>query len=176
MKITAQEEYGLRCLLQLAQQCDGSGSMSIAEIAAAEGLSQPYVAKLLALLRQEGIIESARGRSGGYRLALPPDQIHLGTLLHALGEPLFEEPGFCDRHAGTETNGVCVHRGDCSLRALWSTLEDWMRAALDHVTIADLIEGGTHLAVLLRKRLVEAVDGAAEPVRPLIQLRPMLRS
>ena len=68
MKITAQEEYGLRCLLRLARAGDGR-SLTIPEIAADEGLSVPYVAKLLAVLRQAGLIESVRGRSGGYRLA-----------------------------------------------------------------------------------------------------------
>ena len=68
MKISAQEEYGLRCLLQLAQSGD-KGSATLPEIAAAEGLSVPYAAKLLSVLRQAGLIESVRGRSGGYRLA-----------------------------------------------------------------------------------------------------------
>lgn len=68
MKITAQEEYGLRCLLRFART-GTEAVLTISEIAAAEGLSVPYVAKLLAILRQGGLIESVRGRSGGYRLA-----------------------------------------------------------------------------------------------------------
>src|SRR5262245_11184528 len=104
MKITAQEEYGLRCLLQLARAEEGH-SLTIPEIAVAEGLSGPYVAKLLAVLRQAGLLESVRGRSGGYRLAHPPSEITLGTVLRVLGEPLFEEPAYCQQHAGTETDG-----------------------------------------------------------------------
>jgi DNA-binding IscR family transcriptional regulator len=53
MKITSQEEYGLRCLMRLARAEDGR-SLTIPEIAADEGLSFPYVAKLLAVLRQAG--------------------------------------------------------------------------------------------------------------------------
>ena len=79
MKITAQEEYGLRCLLRLAKA--ESGVATLPEIAVAEGLSQPYVAKLMAVLRNAGIIESTRGRTGGYRLAQPIDTVGLGTLL-----------------------------------------------------------------------------------------------
>ena len=45
----------------------------------------------------------------------------------ALGEPLFEEPGYCERHAGPETSGPCVHQGGCTLRGLWQTLELWMQ-------------------------------------------------
>src|SRR4051812_36244089 len=87
MKITAQEEYGLRCLLRLAQGGERQ-SLTLPEIAAAEGLSVPYVAKLLGVLRQAGLIESVRGRAGGYRLARTPAEIGLGSVLRVLGEPL----------------------------------------------------------------------------------------
>src|SRR5438067_9592083 len=121
MKITAQEEYGLRCLLRLAQAEQGQ-SLTLGEVAAAEGLSVPYAAKLLAVLRQAGMIESVRGRLGGYRLARAPAGIGMGSLLLVLGEPLFDEPNYCERHPGT-ADGVnsCVHHGGCSLRALWGT-------------------------------------------------------
>lgn len=166
MKITSQEEYGLRCLLRLAQAEDGR-SLTIPEIAAAEGLSAPYVAKLLGVLRQAGLIDSVRGRSGGYRLAGNPADVHLGAVLSALGEPLFEDPGYCQKHPGTETV-TCVHMGDCTLRALWQTLDRWMRRALDQVTLADLLHGSGQVAELLRERLADAVR-VVEPV-PLISL------
>jgi Rrf2 family protein len=171
MKITSQEEYGLRCLLRLAR-ADGTQSLTIPEIAASEGLSGPYVAKLLAVLRQAGLIDSVRGRSGGYRLARRPADIHLGVVMRALGEPLFDEPGFCERHRGTETQGDCVHHGDCTLRALWHTLEQWMRRALDQLTLADLLQGGGHVTELLRACLA---DVAPEPTTGLITLTGVSR-
>ena len=67
MKITSQEEYGLRCLLHVAR-AGQDGSMTILEIASAEGLSVPYVAKLLSVLRHSGLIDSERGRSGAEAL------------------------------------------------------------------------------------------------------------
>src|SRR5438132_13361076 len=125
MKISAQEEYGLRCLLRLSQA--EQQALTLPEIAAAEGLSTAYVAKLMAVLRDAGLIDSVRGRSGGYRLAQAPEDIGLGSLLLVLGEPLFDEPGYCDRHAGISEDG-CVHnKSTCSLKALWQTLETWMR-------------------------------------------------
>src|SRR5262245_66626616 len=102
MKITAQEEYGLRCLMHLAR-C--GGSLTVPEIAQAEGLSPAYVAKLLAVLRQAGFVESVRGRAGGYHLARPPGEVRLGRVLLALGEPLFDDPGYCGRPAGPGTAG-----------------------------------------------------------------------
>lgn len=171
MKITSQEEYGLRCLLRLASAAEGQ-SLTIPEIAGSEGLSAPYVAKLLAVLRQAGLIDSVRGRAGGYRLAAPPGEIRLGTVLRALGEPLYDDPGYCQRHAGTETEGNCVHQGACTLRALWVTLEQWMRHTLNQLTLADLLQTEHGLTDLLRARLADAVLESAEP---LITLNPLVR-
>lgn len=154
MKITAQEEYGLRCLMRIAKA--ESQTSSIPEIAAAEGLSPAYVAKLLAVLRHAAVIESVRGRTGGYKLAKSTRDIGLGTLLLVLGEPLFEEPEYCQKHAGVAEEG-CVHQGACSLRALWFTLEQWIRGSLDRITLADLLQSEGQMAELVRNRLAHTV-------------------
>jgi DNA-binding IscR family transcriptional regulator len=89
----------------------------------------------------------------------------------ALGEPLFDEPSFCSKHPGTETtDGRCVHIGGCTLRALWHTLEDWMRKALDRITLADLLQGEGQLTELLRARLAEAVLERTSALLPVISL------
>src|SRR5947207_15079490 len=108
MKITAQEEYGLRCLLRLARSAEGP-PLTIPEIASSENLSPAYVGKLLAVLRHAGLIESVRGRAGGYYLARPPEEIRLGGVLLVLGEPPYDDPGYCEKHAGPEPDGPCVH-------------------------------------------------------------------
>jgi Rrf2 family iron-sulfur cluster assembly transcriptional regulator len=161
MKITAQEEYGLRCVLRLAKA--ESGTITLPEVAAAEGLSLPYVAKLMAVLRHAGILDSVRGRSGGYTLARPANEIGLGSLLLVLGEPLFEESEYCQKHAGSEApGGVCLNHSTCTLKSLWQTLELWMRRTLDQITLADLIRHEGRLPELLRERLAAAVF-AEEP-------------
>jgi Rrf2 family protein len=172
MKISAQEEYGLRCLLRLAQAEDHH-SLTIPEIAAAEGLSAPYVAKLLSVLRQGGLIESVRGRAGGYRLAVSPGDIGLGALLLVLDKPLFDEPSYCQRHAGSESDGNCVHHGGCTLRALWQTLELWMRRTLDQITLADLIQSEGQVVELLRSRLADTI---LEPATSLVTLTPLIKN
>jgi Rrf2 family protein len=144
-------------------------ALTIAEIAAAEGLSQPYVAKLLAVLRQEGLVESLRGRAGGYRLAERPEDIHLGRVLRALGQPLYDEPGYCRRHAGTETEGTCVHHAQqCSLRALWQTLETWLRHTLDQLRLSDLLQAPGDLALQLRQRLEQALHELPSATQPTL--------
>src|ERR1700722_12945952 len=165
MKITAQEEYGLRCLLRLSE-IEGQ-SLTLPDLAAAEGLSVPYVAKLMAVLKQAGLVDSERGRAGGYRLAKPPAEIGLGSLLLQLGEPLFDEPSYCQKHAGQAEDGVCVHQGGCSLRALWQTLERWMRGTLDQITLADLLQNEGQMTELLRARLASTVFEDSAPLLTL---------
>jgi Rrf2 family protein len=170
MKITSQEEYGLRCLMRLAR-IGSQHSLTIPEMAAAERLSPAHAAKLLAVLRQAGLVESVRGRAGGYRLARSPEQITIGSVMRILGEPLFDQPGYCQRHAGIETNGNCVHQGDCTLRAMWQTLEQWMRHALDTITLADFLQNEGQMTELLRARLADAVFEEDTPLITLNTLR-----
>jgi Rrf2 family protein len=122
---------------------------------------------LLAVLREAGVIDSTRGRSGGYRLARPPAEIRLGSLLETLGEPLYEDPSFCDRHAGTEAGGPCVNRDACTLRALWRSLEQWMQCFLDRITLADLLQNEGQVNALFQASLA-----GANTALPLIRLTP----
>lgn len=134
MKLSAQEEYGLRCLLHLAR-CGNGGSLTIPEISRAEGLSVPNVAKLMRLLRMGDFVRSARGQSGGYTLARPAAEISVAQVMELLGGPFFS-PGFCQRHAGTEDH--CAHAVDCPLRTLWGTVQTVLTAVLGKTTLADL--------------------------------------
>ena len=70
MKLNSSEEYGLRCLLQLARQAPGS--LTIPEISQAEGITHHNVAKLLRILRQGGFVASAAASKAATALAKPP--------------------------------------------------------------------------------------------------------
>jgi Rrf2 family protein len=135
MKLSAQEEYGLRCLLRLGAQGDG-GTLTIPEISRAEGISPDYVAKLMRILRRGELVTSARGAAGGYTLSRPADQITVGEALYLLGGRLFESD-FCDRHSGVES--LCTHSIDCSLRSLWQALQDAVDQVLTKTTLKDLL-------------------------------------
>ncbi len=135
MKFSAQEEYGLRCLVRLARAGVGA-SLTIPEISEAEGLSMPYVAKLMRLLRQGGFVTSVRGQAGGYRLARSADQIVVGDLLAALGGRLYE-PEFCRHHAGSERS--CLNTPDCSIRPVWLTVQLAVDQVLNKMTVSHLL-------------------------------------
>ena len=135
MKISSQEEYGLRCLLQVAQ-ADAAQGMTVGEIASREGLSPAYVEKLLRLLAKGGILHSVRGTHGGYLLNRKPQEVTLGEVVKALGSvPTTEE--ICDRHTGNRT--TCVHIDDCCIRSAWATLTHAIVGFMDKVHISDLI-------------------------------------
>ncbi len=135
MKLSSQEEYGLRCLLHMARLKDGE-SLSIPEISRAEGLSVPNVAKLMRLLRLGGFVTSVRGQSGGYTLARPAAGISVGAVMDALGGRFFG-PRFCERHAGLEK--ICARSNDCAIRILWTTMQDTLDSVLRRVTLKDLL-------------------------------------
>jgi Rrf2 family protein len=135
MKLSAQEEYGLRCLLRLARR-QPVASVTISELSQAEGISGPYVAKLLRILRRGGFVKAARGQSGGYTLARPPSQIVVGEALALLGGRLFE-PAFCNEHAGVEMS--CTNTVDCSIRSLWRTVQLVVDQVLARTTLQDLV-------------------------------------
>ena len=135
MKITAQEEYGLRLLLRIARCKDPQG-MSIPQLSEAEGLSIPYVAKLTRLLRMGGFINSTPGNKGGYMLAKTAEQININQLLKALGGALFD-PSFCNSHSGSLR--LCTNSVDCSVRSLWQIIQFSVDKVLDTITLQDLI-------------------------------------
>lgn len=135
MKLTSHEEYGLRCLLQIARLGEG-GSLTIPEISRAEGISTHYAAKLLRMLRRGGFVKSARGQAGGYMLARPANEIIVGQVLAVLGKRFFE-PDFCQRHSGSEK--VCTHSVDCAIRSLWRALQMVLDQVLSKTTLKDLL-------------------------------------
>lgn len=158
MKLSSQEEYGLRCLLQVALH-RGDDPLTIPLIAEREGLSPEYTGKLLRVLRQGGLVVSTRGNTGGYHLARPADEITLHDAIVVLDGPLFAE-GFCEAHTGNAVS--CVHsETSCSVRALWR----WMGAAIDKVlrtlTLADLAGGSAGLG----NALTGAERGAPRQIR-----------
>jgi Rrf2 family protein len=135
MKFSAQEEYGIRCLLRIAKATTANG-LTIPEISQLEGLTSSNVGKILRILRIGGFIESARGQTGGYKLARVPEEINIGDVLTALGGKLYED-GFCSTHAGIES--ICNNSIDCSIRSLWTTIQKLLDGVLSKISLRDLI-------------------------------------
>jgi len=135
MKISAQEEYGLRCLLQLAR-ADGAGeSLTLAEISRREGISVANAGKLMWILTKAGLVQSQRGMKGGYHLARPASDIHLNEVIRVLdGKPA---DSHCKSYSGVLA--ACVHTGDCGIRPVIIELHQIVDNALGEITLSQLL-------------------------------------
>lgn len=136
MKISAQEEYGLRILLTIAREGKPEG-LTIPQISRLQGLSPHYVGKLSRILRLAGLLQSTRGKEGGYLLTRPAGQISVKEVLSALGGRLYDV-GYCDNHAGVRQS--CANTQDCSVRSVWENIQQAIDAVLANITLQDLIE------------------------------------
>ena len=146
MKITAQEEYGLRILIRIAR-CQDKDGMSIPQLSEAEGLSSHYVAKLTRILRMEGFINSTPGYKGGYVLSRPPKEININQVLRALGGALYDSE-FCNLHVGI--GKLCTNSVDCSARSLWQMIQYTVDQLLNRLSLHELItsDGGKSSNIL----------------------------
>ncbi|MBI4908469.1 MAG: Rrf2 family transcriptional regulator [Acidobacteria bacterium] len=162
MKLSSQEEYGIRCLMHMARLEPGQ-SLSIPEISKAEGLSVPNVAKLMRLLRIGGLVISVRGQAGGYTLARPAAHISVGSVMEVLGGRFFSER-FCERHSGVEK--VCTHSTDCGIRVLWHAIQGALDGVLKNITLRDLLCSEAEMA-----RLLESAGSGLLPMLSRVEQR-----
>lgn len=137
MRITAIEEYGLRCLLTLAREGKGK-LLSINDIAEREGLSVPYTSKILSILRKAGLIQAARGRGGGFAVMRNLESISLYEVLTALGGPLID-PRHCEKHTGVLDE--CIHLDNCSVQNVLGGLAGYIQEFLKESSLAELAAG-----------------------------------
>ncbi|HVK40274.1 MAG TPA: Rrf2 family transcriptional regulator [Candidatus Kapabacteria bacterium] len=137
MKVSAQEEYGLRCILQLAAQPAGA-PMTVGEIARREGISAAYAEKLLRILGKAGLTHGIRGANGGYALARSAEQITLGDVSRALdGRQTWDE--ICTKHTGDRD--TCIHEGSCRILPIWQGITGYVHGLLDSISISQLLRG-----------------------------------
>lgn len=143
MRITSQDEYGLRCLVQLAKKPQGESTTAVA-MAEMEGISVPYANKIMHTLKNKGLIDSVRGIKGGYCLNRDKKDMTVEQVLEALDDTLFPNE-FCNWFGGQKS--TCIHnKEECSIRPLWRLLSNHISKILTGITLADLI-GNSEFAV-----------------------------
>ena len=146
MKFSSTEEYGLRCMLQMARKGE-KGNTTIVELSHKENLTPAYVAKIMGILRKGGLIQSLRGQSGGYRLARPPREINVNEVLEALGGKFFSQEEYCSSSTGEHVS--CIHSMDCAVRSLWYGLSNAMTDYLKRCRLSDLVVTESEMEKLL---------------------------
>jgi len=146
MYISARVDYAMRALLELAaaQRENPRALLKGDAIAETHDIPTKFLVGVLTTLRTAGILQSMRGRDGGFRLARPATDIHVADVLRALEGPLAEVRG--ERPEETEYLGAAEH-----LRDLWIATRVALRSVLETTSLADIETGNlpTEVATLL---------------------------
>ncbi len=158
MKISAQEEYGLRCLVQLANLEPGQ-SLTLPQIAELEGISTANAGKLMWLLNKSGFVNSTRGTKGGYFLARPANEIYLNEIIKVLDDEVLSS--HCESYTGVLEK--CIHKGDCGIRPVIVGLHEIVENALSQISLASLV--GNEQAVDAMFHQIQGIHRTIEPQR-----------
>lgn len=136
MLISTKGRYALRVMIDLAEH-QSEEFISLKEIAQRQEISEKYLESIIRILVKAKVVESLRGKGGGYRLRKAPEQYTVDSILRLTEESL--APVTC-----LESNAeACSRSGGCRTLALWQGLDKVIRKYLESVTIADLVEQGT---------------------------------
>lgn len=128
MRISQKLDYACRAMAQLAKRFDGRTITRLEELAQREAVSANFLVQILNDLRRAGLVESRRGKSGGYLLARKPDEINLREIVEAVEPTLLS---FSMRTEGD--SGV-------SVRAAWEKVAAELKQNLGQVTLVMLAE------------------------------------
>ena len=143
MRLNVQTDYALRMLMFLAARDDTT--VTTAEIADRFEISQNHLTKVAQALAREALVETARGRQGGLRLARPAGEISVGEVVRAL------EADFAIATCFDGGKGNCLIFSACRLRGVFQNALEAFLATLDEVTIHDLVTLNGDLKTLLAR-------------------------
>jgi Rrf2 family protein len=132
MKLSTRARYGIRAMLELAQN-QGKGPMQIKSIGQHQEISVKYLEQLLAILKSGGFVRSIRGAKGGYMLAESPDKIILSDVFNCLEGPLITTECL-------EDDDYCPRASECVTRELWAEVQNAVKKVLDSFTLEDLLD------------------------------------
>ena len=132
MKMSTKGRYAVMAMIDIGEHSHGR-PISLAEIAERQDISQEYLEQLFGKLRKAGLVESARGPGGGYRLAREAGEIPMADIILAVDEPLR-----VTRCEGDAVEG-CVKGEKCNSHDLWSSLGRQMMYFLGSITLDDVV-------------------------------------
>ena len=130
MRVTAQSDYALRVLIYVGLR--GDEASQVAEIAARYRISKSHLTKVVWRLSQAGFLATTRGRGGGLRLAMTPEEINLGDVMRAV-------EGFSQLVECFGPDNKCVITPACAARRMFREAHDAFFAVFDKYTLADLL-------------------------------------
>lgn len=132
MRISTKGRYALRIMIDLAMNDNGK-FISLKDIAARQEISSKYLEQIIAMLNKAGFLETARGNTGGYKLAKKPREYIVGDILRATEGDL--TPIYC-----LTEEGECSRKEDCKTHSFWKGLDNAINEYVNSKTLEDLIK------------------------------------
>ena len=134
MMVSTKGRYALTVMVDLAKLSDG-GYVSLSDIAERENLSMKYLESIISILNKGGLLQSLRGKNGGYKLARSPEEYSINEILLLTEGTL--APVNCIMQEGVQ----CEKAATCSTLPLWAGLDKVIENYLKGITLEDIIEG-----------------------------------
>ncbi|MFT5395196.1 MAG: Rrf2 family iron-sulfur cluster assembly transcriptional regulator [Gammaproteobacteria bacterium] len=131
MKMTTKGRYAVTAILDVALH-DSNGPVNLSDISQRQDISLTYLEQLFSKLKKNGLVESARGPGGGYRLAQDPDQITVAKVIYSVDEPI--DVTRCHGKQNCQGNLRCLTHD------LWMELNMHISGFLNGLTLGDLIK------------------------------------
>lgn len=131
MKLTSKGRYAVTAMIDIALNQD-AGPITLALISQRQDISLSYLEQLFARLKKAGLVNSARGPGGGYRLSRAPQAISISDIIHAVDEKL--DARKCEGRAN------CQGGGQCLSHELWNDLSGMIDQFLSNVNLQQLLD------------------------------------
>ena len=134
MNVTSKGRYALRIMIDLAQHRE-DGFISLKTVSERTELSMKYLEMIVGNLKKAELVQSTRGKEGGYKLVKDPKDYTIGEILRCMEDNL--APVVCIKEGEIQ----CDHSGGCLTVPMWKELDDITNAYLDTVSLEDLLTG-----------------------------------
>jgi Rrf2 family protein len=133
--LSRKAKYGLKALLTLAEEA-GRGPVLIADLADREAIPKKFLEAILLELKRRGLVQSQKGKGGGYFLRRPPTDITFGDVIRALDGPLAAVS--CVSQTAYMQCAECIDERACGVRLAMKQVRDATADILDHTSLADI--------------------------------------
>jgi Rrf2 family protein len=133
--LSNKSKYGLKALLVLAEEA-GRGPVLVSELARRDAIPKKFLEAILLELNRHGLVQSKKGKGGGYFLRRTPDQITFGEVIRVLEGPLAAVP--CVSQMAYSRCAECLDEDTCGVRLAMKEVRDATARILDGTTLADI--------------------------------------
>lgn len=133
--LSRKSKYGLKALLMLAEEA-GRGPVLVSDLADRDAIPKKFLEAILLDLKRHGLVESKKGKGGGYFLRRGPAEVTFGDVIRALEGPLALVP--CVSQTAYMGCAECVDEHTCGVRLAMKEVRDATARILDNTTLADI--------------------------------------